>query len=114
MRRVVAAAAYTEGTRVADIALDEGREWAGRPGAEELTTLQRQFDLHELAVDDARAQGSKRGQDAPPRRSSCGDSSTPGFSTGPGVTSVPQTSTAVSASSFSSVRARAAALLADS
>jgi magnesium transporter len=70
VRRVVAAAAYAEGKRVADIALDEGREWAGRPGhfvwigleepgAEEMTSLQRQFDLHELAVDDARAQHTR-------------------------------------------------------
>jgi len=64
MGRVVAAAVYSKGKRVADISLDEGITWAAKPdhfvwiglqepSAEELTTLQRQFNLHDLAIADA-------------------------------------------------------------
>ncbi|BCA29553.1 magnesium and cobalt transport protein CorA [Metapseudomonas otitidis] len=64
MGHVVAAAVYSKGKRVANISLDEGLEWARKPGhfvwiglhdpgPEELTTLQRQFGLHELALEDA-------------------------------------------------------------
>ncbi|MFV0886749.1 magnesium and cobalt transport protein CorA [Metapseudomonas otitidis] len=64
MGHVVAAAVYSKGKRVANISLDEGLEWAKKPGhfiwiglhdpgPEELTTLQRQFGLHELALEDA-------------------------------------------------------------
>lgn len=70
MGRVIAAAAYSEGKRVADVSLDTGREWAAKPGhfvwiglhnpgAEELTCLQREFGLHELAVADALAQHTR-------------------------------------------------------
>ncbi|MGA4634041.1 magnesium and cobalt transport protein CorA [Pseudomonas solani] len=64
MGHVVAAAVYAKGKKITDISLDEGKEWAKKPGhfvwiglhdpgAEELTNLQRQFDLHELALEDA-------------------------------------------------------------
>ncbi|MDA7087971.1 magnesium and cobalt transport protein CorA [Pseudomonas sp. SA3-5] len=64
MGRVVAAAVYSQGQKVTDISLDEGKEWSRKPGhfvwiglhdpgAEELTNLQRQYDLHELALEDA-------------------------------------------------------------
>lgn len=64
MGRVVAAAVYSAGKKITDITLDEGAEWAAKPGhfvwigleqpsAEELATLQRQFHLHELAIEDA-------------------------------------------------------------
>lgn len=64
MGHVVAAAAYHKGRRVADIQLDEGSQWAARPGhfvwiglrdpgSAELTCLQQQFNLHELAMEDA-------------------------------------------------------------
>lgn len=64
MGRVVAAAVYSAGKRVTNISLDEGSQWASKPGhfvwigleqpsAEQLTTLQRQFNLHELAIEDA-------------------------------------------------------------
>ncbi|MBO2929311.1 magnesium and cobalt transport protein CorA [Metapseudomonas otitidis] len=64
MGHVVAAAVYSKGKRVANISLDEGLEWARKPGhfvwiglhdpgPEELTTLQRQFGLHELALEDS-------------------------------------------------------------
>ncbi|AYF87215.1 magnesium and cobalt transport protein CorA [Pseudomonas sp. JS3066] len=64
MGRVVAAAVYAKGRKVTDITLDEGLQWASKPGhfvwiglhdpgAEELSNLQRQFDLHELALEDA-------------------------------------------------------------
>ena len=54
MGQVVAAAAYHKGRKVADIALDEGHQWAARPehfvwiglrdpGSSELHTLQEQF-----------------------------------------------------------------------
>jgi magnesium transporter len=64
MGRVVAAAVYSQGRKVTDISLDEGKEWSKKPGhfvwiglhdpgPEELTNLQRQYDLHELALEDA-------------------------------------------------------------
>ncbi|WP_277962453.1 magnesium and cobalt transport protein CorA [Pseudomonas sp. RIT-To-2] len=64
MGRVVAAAVYSAGKKVVDISLDEGAAWAKKPGhfvwigleqpsAAELATLQRQFGLHELAIEDA-------------------------------------------------------------
>lgn len=64
MGRLVAAAVYSKGKKVTDISLDEGKEWSRKPGhfvwiglhdpgAEELINLQRQYDLHELALDDA-------------------------------------------------------------
>ncbi len=64
MGRVVAAAVYSQGQKVTDIRLDEGKEWSRKtghfvwiglhdPGVEELTNLQRQYDLHELAREDA-------------------------------------------------------------
>ena len=64
MGRVVAAAVYHKGKRVTDIALDEGLSWSKKPGhfvwiglhdpgTEELTNLQRQYDLHDLALEDA-------------------------------------------------------------
>lgn len=64
MGRVVAAAVYSEGKKVTNIALDEGAEWAAKPGhfvwigleqpsLAELTSLQKQFNLHELAIEDA-------------------------------------------------------------
>lgn len=64
MGRVVAAAVYSKGLKVTNINLDEGKSWAKKPGhfvwiglhdpaSEELTNLQQQFDLHELALEDA-------------------------------------------------------------
>ncbi|WP_462402034.1 magnesium and cobalt transport protein CorA [Pseudomonas sp. Marseille-QA0332] len=64
MGRVVAAAVYNAGRRITDISLEQGSEWARKPGhfvwigleepsAEQLATLQRQFNLHELAIEDA-------------------------------------------------------------
>ncbi|MBW8724129.1 MAG: magnesium/cobalt transporter CorA [Inquilinus limosus] len=64
MGRVIAAAAYAEGRRVADIDLSEGRAWAEKPGhfvwigirkpkEPELRDLAQQFGLHPLAVEDA-------------------------------------------------------------
>ncbi|TRX76824.1 magnesium and cobalt transport protein CorA [Pseudomonas mangiferae] len=70
MGRVVAAAAYAKGHKVADISLDQGKEWASRPDhfvwiglhdpePAELLRLQTQFDLHELALEDALAQHTR-------------------------------------------------------
>ncbi|MDG9931198.1 MULTISPECIES: magnesium and cobalt transport protein CorA [unclassified Pseudomonas] len=70
MGQVVAAAAYAKGKKVADIAIEEGRQWASRPGhfvwiglrdpdSTQLTALQQQFDLHELAMEDALAQHTR-------------------------------------------------------
>jgi magnesium transporter len=64
MGRVVAAAVYSAGKKVSNITLDEGADWAAKPGhfvwigleqpdALELANLQRQFHLHELAIEDA-------------------------------------------------------------
>ncbi|WP_263143497.1 magnesium and cobalt transport protein CorA [Pseudomonas sp. RIT-PI-AD] len=70
MGRVIAAAVYAKGRKVTDIGLDQGREWAAKPGhfvwiglhdpePAELLHLQNQFDLHELALDDALAQHTR-------------------------------------------------------
>lgn len=70
MGQVVAAAAYAKGKKVADIAIEEGRQWASKPGhfvwiglrdpdSTQLTALQQQFDLHELAMEDALAQHTR-------------------------------------------------------
>jgi magnesium transporter len=64
MGRVIAAAAYNAGRRVADIPVEDSGEWAARPdhfvwiGIEapsepDLRQLQAQFGLHELALEDA-------------------------------------------------------------
>jgi len=61
---VVAAGVYAGGRRIADISIDEAGEWARRPGhvvwiglyepsLDQLHRVQRQFDLHPLAVEDA-------------------------------------------------------------
>ena len=61
---IVAAGAYVEGRRVANIAIDEAGAWRSRPdhvvwiGLHEpdealLASVQRQFDLHDLAIADA-------------------------------------------------------------
>jgi magnesium transporter len=67
MGRVVAAAVYAKGNKICDISLDQGAVWAAKPehfvwiglqqpDAEELASLQRQFNLHDLAIRDALAQ----------------------------------------------------------
>ncbi|NWD69820.1 magnesium and cobalt transport protein CorA [Pseudomonas gingeri] len=64
MGRVVASAVYSAGRKVRDITLDEGSAWAAKPdhfvwigleepSALELANLQKQFNLHELAIEDA-------------------------------------------------------------
>ncbi|NBA93917.1 magnesium and cobalt transport protein CorA [Pseudomonas sp. R5(2019)] len=64
MGRVVAAAVYSAGKKVTNISVDEGSQWARKPGhfvwigleepnAQELANLQSQFNLHELAIEDA-------------------------------------------------------------
>jgi len=61
---VVAAGVYVEGRRVANIAVDEAASWRNKPdhvvwiGLHEpdmtlLSSLQRQFQLHDLAIEDA-------------------------------------------------------------
>jgi magnesium transporter len=61
---VIAAGAYASGRRVADIAIEDAREWSRRPGhvvwiglyepsLELLARVQAQFDLHPLAIEDA-------------------------------------------------------------
>lgn len=58
-------AAYVDGNKLADIPVDEIADWLSRPGCfvwvaladatdAELALMQRQFGLHELAVEDAR------------------------------------------------------------
>jgi magnesium transporter len=69
MGQVVAAVAYHKGKKVADIALNEGHLWANKPEhfvwiglrdpSTELHTLQAQFNLHELAMEDAIAQHTR-------------------------------------------------------
>ncbi|AYC33239.1 magnesium and cobalt transport protein CorA [Pseudomonas cavernae] len=70
MARVVAAAVYTKGKKVTDISLDEGSSWAAKaghfvwiglhdPGSEELLSLQKQFNLHALAIEDALLQHTR-------------------------------------------------------
>jgi magnesium transporter len=64
MGRVIAAAAYSDGRKVADISIEDSSQWAARPdhfvwiGIEapdehDLRQLQAQFGLHELAIEDA-------------------------------------------------------------
>ncbi len=64
MGKVIAAAAYSAGRKVQDIAIGESGEWAARPGhfvwigihepdERELRQLQSQFHLHDLAIEDA-------------------------------------------------------------
>ncbi|MBO3275612.1 magnesium and cobalt transport protein CorA [Pseudomonas schmalbachii] len=64
MGRVIASAVYTKGKKVADIPLEDGYRWACQedhfvwtglqePTREELLNLQKQFNLHELAISDA-------------------------------------------------------------
>src|SRR5690349_5799795 len=64
MGRVIAAAAYSAGRKIADITVEESGEWAARPGhfvwigieapsERDLRQLQIQFGLHELALEDA-------------------------------------------------------------
>ena len=61
---VVAAGVYAQGRRVRDIPIEEAGQWAKRPGhvvwiglyepsAELLRRVQKQFDLHEMAIEDA-------------------------------------------------------------
>jgi magnesium transporter len=61
---VVASAAYAAGSRVAEIPIEEAGEWSRKPGhvvwiglhepdLELLRQLQREFNLHELAIEDA-------------------------------------------------------------
>jgi len=70
MGQVVAAAAYHQGRKVADIRLEEGSQWAAQPGhmvwiglrdpdGSQLHCLQQQFNLHELAMEDALAQHTR-------------------------------------------------------
>src|SRR5687768_828761 len=64
MGKVIAAAAYTGGRKVADITIQESGQWAAKPGhfvwigihqpnELELRELQAQFQLHDLAIEDA-------------------------------------------------------------
>jgi len=61
---LVAAAVYAEGRRIADIAIADARSWSRRPGhivwiglheppQAHLRQIQAQFDLHDLAIEDA-------------------------------------------------------------
>jgi magnesium transporter len=61
---VVAAGAYVDGRRVANIAISEASSWRAKPGhvvwiglhepdIALLSAVQKQFDLHELAIEDA-------------------------------------------------------------
>lgn len=61
---VVASSVYAHGRRLADIHLDDAGKWSRRdghvvwiglfdPGAELLARVQKQFDLHDLAIEDA-------------------------------------------------------------
>ena len=70
MSQIVAAAVYHKGHKVTDIQLDEGRHWAEQPehmvwiGLREpdsslLQILQQQFNLHELAMEDAIARHTR-------------------------------------------------------
>jgi magnesium transporter len=62
---VVAAAVYADGRRIADIAINEAAQWSRRPGHmvwiglyepgdDLLREVQREFGLHDLAIEDAR------------------------------------------------------------
>ncbi|MBM7059248.1 magnesium and cobalt transport protein CorA [Pseudomonas sp. UL073] len=70
MARVVAAAVYAKGKKVSDISLDQGAQWAAQdghfvwiglhdPGSSEVLSLQQQFNLHPLAVEDALLQHTR-------------------------------------------------------
>ena len=70
MGKVIAAAVYAKGKRVADIDLAQGRAWAVKPDhfvwiglqqpdANELNSLQEQFQLHDLAISDALEQHNR-------------------------------------------------------
>ncbi|UVE16221.1 magnesium and cobalt transport protein CorA [Pseudomonas sp. LS44] len=70
MSRVVGSAVYAKGKKVTDISLQQGAEWAAKeghfvwiglhdPGEPELLTLQQQFNLHPLAVEDALLQHTR-------------------------------------------------------
>lgn len=70
MGKVIAAAVYAKGKRVADIDLAQGRAWAAKPehfvwiglqqpDASELSSLQEQFQLHDLAISDALEQHNR-------------------------------------------------------
>ncbi|MCC6075176.1 magnesium and cobalt transport protein CorA [Pseudomonas sp. GCM10022188] len=70
MGQVVAAAVYHKGRKVADISLEECKRWAVQPGymvwiglrdpdREQLQCLQQQFNLHELAMEDALARHTR-------------------------------------------------------
>jgi len=70
MGQVVAAAVYHQGRKVADISLEEGSQWAAKPGhvvwiglrdpdRSQLHCLQQQFNLHELAMEDAIARHTR-------------------------------------------------------
>ena len=61
---VVAAGAYVDGRRVANIAIEEASSWRSKPGhvvwiglhepdMTILTSVQQQFQLHDLAIEDA-------------------------------------------------------------
>src|SRR3979411_2151287 len=61
---VVAASVYVDGRRITNIAIDEASTWRSRPGhvvwiglhepdMRLLTSVQRQFQLHDLAIEDA-------------------------------------------------------------
>jgi magnesium transporter len=65
MGEVIAAAAYSGGRKVVDIAIEDSGAWAAKPGhfvwigihqpdERELHQLQAQFHLHDLAIEDAR------------------------------------------------------------
>ena len=64
MKEIINCAAYTEGRRIADLTLNDVKNvlkekdkfvWIGlyEPSEEVLSTVQKEFDLHELAVEDA-------------------------------------------------------------
>ena len=70
MGKVIAAAVYNAGKKITDITPDESSAWAQKPGhfvwmgleqpdAQQLADLQRQFHLHELAIEDALEQHSR-------------------------------------------------------
>src|SRR5436190_20399119 len=61
---VIAAGVYVEGRRIANIAIEEAASWRAKPGhvvwiglyepnLALLTSVQKQFDLHDLAIEDA-------------------------------------------------------------
>ena len=61
---VIASGAYVDGRRVANIAISEASSWRAKPGhvvwiglhepdMALLSAVQKQFDLHELAIEDA-------------------------------------------------------------